>query len=303
MPRKVTNTAWAVYIDPATLATHLDAAAHQAVIDTLLECASSTSDEYPHISNLPHELVLEIKDHLVAEKPMSLPQSIAYAKKTQMCFKGTCYEVDHLPDAQVRALENHLAQLNHLDVKNPADADEVQDHVFEYLCDRSPQIAYDEGIITADWHAIHGSNIREYEELVGRPGTGSYGVFTSHQDFLLKRYGVQVWPQFEQFEDCSYRAEAYLTLPPELPVQSSTIPYRFMSCSTSGEGGHHIIGHRCDAEKQEDNIVDAPRALDPAQHAIFARAIEALAVEPVGPPQYREMSHIYRRNTHAGGGI
>ncbi|KAK5723613.1 hypothetical protein LTR15_005312 [Elasticomyces elasticus] len=318
MPRKVTHKAWAVYVNPVVLAEHLEAAAyeaHKAEVDTLLECALSASDRCPHITKLPHELVLDIKDLLCFERT-----EIRDAKKAQMCFKGTCSDGDHLPDDQIQALEEHLAK--EYDIKS--DDDDMYYHILEYLNDRSPQEMASDGFVTVDWHAIHNSNIHDYELLVGQPGSDSYGVFTRHHDFLLKRYGLQVWAQFKQFDECSYRAEAYLTLPSEVPIQSSVIPFNFKPCD--GYSGHHLIGHRCDAETQEDKITEAPNPLTSAQYDTFARAIEALEVESEreylskgkalsgwkenGPggwmeqgnnflwrpkaPQYREMSHIYR---------
>ncbi|KAK5739173.1 hypothetical protein LTR17_005474 [Elasticomyces elasticus] len=318
MPRKVTHKAWAVYVDPVALAEHLEAAAHEAhkaEIDTLLECALSASDQYPHITKVPHELVLDIKDLLCFDKT-----EVRNAKQAEKCFKGTCSDDDHLPDDQVHALKQHLAKEYDLDFED----DDMYYHILEYLNDTSPQEMASDGFITVDWHAIHNSNIHDYERLVGQPGSGSYGVFTRHHDFLLKRYGLQVWAQFKQFDECSYRAEAYLTLPSEVSMQSSVIPFNFKPCD--GYGGHHLIGHRCDAETQADNIVEAPNPLTSAQLAIFARAFRALGVETEREylhkskalkdqeenvlggwmdqgnaflwrpkaPQYREISHIYR---------
>ncbi|KAK5703643.1 hypothetical protein LTR17_021919 [Elasticomyces elasticus] len=286
MPRKVTHTAWAVYIDPATLATHVEAEVyHHNLIDAIIKNADPRNGEHPLSSKLPCELVLRVNDHLrdllivdkqlIEYKIKYRDESCKYTTwKTERCFKGGCFPVDHLPDDQVEALEQHLAKEYEPDSD---DFDSVYE-ITEYLYDTSQQQIARDGIITVDWRAIHNARIHEYEGLVGRPGSGHYGVLTTHQDFLLKHYGLQVWVRFEQHEECSYQAEAYLTLPSDVPMQSSIVPFNFKPCNSGGSKGHHRIGHRCDAETQVDRLLVTPDALDSAQHATFARAMKEMGL-------------------------
>ncbi|KAK5677081.1 hypothetical protein LTS10_010270 [Elasticomyces elasticus] len=328
MPRKVTHKAWAVNIEPAMLATHLAAEVrYKPLIDALRECEQSKS---AHISNVPAELVSDItvlSHHLLAEKIRSRNESRELAQKAEKCWKGSCCMVDHLPKDEAQTLEYYFAEKHDLHLHDFEGLSAAQDHINEYLDNTDLQQILDDGIITTDWRAVQASNPIWYQEMVGQPGSGAYGVFTKYKDFLLENYGLEVWAQFEQYGDCCYRAEAYLILPSDVPDQTSTGSYNLGACPSFGADGQHHLGNRCDAEAKADRAIRPPTLLSSAEKATFARAMGEMGLksclgrylgrmevvtelegfgpgrwirEAYGerwlnlPAQYRRLSHIYR---------
>ncbi|KAK5739172.1 hypothetical protein LTR17_005473 [Elasticomyces elasticus] len=188
MPTITNRLAYAVKVDAAHLVTHIEAEAQlYPVTETLRLCHVFGTGDDAHITRLPKELVDMIEDELVAESVSIRARRQEAASKMSDCFGQNCSPLrDHASkETQLAIVNEAFTRWGEPTVDSLLD-DRV-DSAKEHICDN--RLDWEEDF----WQEHHSSEIEEWQKLVGKLGVKEHGLFTKHQDFVRKRYGLEVF--------------------------------------------------------------------------------------------------------------
>ncbi|KAK3638332.1 hypothetical protein LTR56_013161 [Elasticomyces elasticus] len=229
MPTITSRLAYVVQVNAAHLVTHIEAEAQlYPVTETLRLCHIFGTGDDALITRLPKELVDMIEDELVAESVSTRTQRQEAATKMSECFGQRCSPLD-----------DHASEDTILEIVNETFTrwgEETVDSLLDDRVDGAKAYMRDNSYEWEEdfWHESHASKIEEWQKLVGRLGSDERGSFTKHQDFIRKRYGLEVFVMHrhngegiccEGYEG-TYTTLAYLTLPSGNAPQRSTYEHR-----------------------------------------------------------------------------
>ncbi|KAK4545954.1 hypothetical protein LTR36_002518 [Oleoguttula mirabilis] len=272
MPSTHIELAWATPVNALTLVAHLGAQIKlQPTIDTIHLCNRFGRGNNATITKLPTEIIEQIDGCLINAERERLKEDAA---KEYACWIGRCKPTDHLSADQCISIYD--AKIDHASDK----LIDAQNRELDVYMRRI--YAMDDTNTLGWWHELHEERIDQWHARTGYPGSCRRGMFTEHADFVLKKYGLEVWTSHIQRTDdadeIDHWTACYLTMP---------IDRRMKACKTRQEEIRaDRSGGTVPAETGLMLPVAMPRKPSKVSLGRFSRAMKLLSLKVCMIEQY-----------------
>ncbi|KAK5677083.1 hypothetical protein LTS10_010272 [Elasticomyces elasticus] len=201
MPTVTTRLAYALQVDAADFVACLEVdASFRAARQTLRLCNVFGAGDQAHITRLPKELIDKIDGYLEEEQPGSAARRCAGVKQLYECFQNRCRPCVHLDGDLKRAYVHKVVgdEVAFEDLDDDAILAMIEEH-----CNVDPD----------DWKGVHGRNIMEWQNLVGKPGSRHNGdLHPQLRTYGQEQYDLDVIVVHQRRDRCIYKTHLYLTL-------------------------------------------------------------------------------------------
>ncbi|KAK4891738.1 hypothetical protein LTR27_009746 [Elasticomyces elasticus] len=198
---------WALQVDVAALATHLDAEMlYKPVMDMLRCCNRYGTGEKAYITTLPVELVDNIAGYLAIHKAAERDIQHREAKSMYRCYVNECTPLDHLSAAARAKLLCGMADKSPGNIIGANYTLQGVGGLMEYGTNARE---------FAGWEEEHTDRRRRWQTLVTEPNTSlsSHGLSGRYRNFMRVNYGLEMFVAHKQLGSCEYDTLAYLILP------------------------------------------------------------------------------------------